>query len=112
MATISHLTGVSTSGAYLATVTATATQLTITPMPGSTKPVMTANTEPNTIVNPTLKRLLDKAGLEPPPAGKLLAISHVNTRLTEAKLTFEERCEAKAALVRLGMVELGKPVDV
>lgn len=112
MPTIDRMTGVSTGdNYYLATVRANADGVTVTPM-GGDKPVLKANAAPDTTVNPYLKRLLDKAGLAPPPTGQVLSISYVNKQLTEAKMTVDERCEAKAALIRMKMIEVGQPVNV
>ncbi|MFL5282904.1 MAG: hypothetical protein ACJ8AW_18405 [Rhodopila sp.] len=69
-------------------------------------------TAENVVVNPGLKRLLDKAGLQPPPPGQVLAIRHVNDQLAAANMTTDKRLDVKNALVRMRMVEIGKRVDV
>ena len=85
--------------------------MTVTPL-ADDKPVFRAASAENVVVNPALKKLLDKAGLSPPPPGHVLSIGHVNDRLRAAQLPLDERMEVKNGLVRMRLVEMGKPISV
>ena len=110
MTTIDRLTGIATTDSFYLGVVRAASDgsgVTVTPLnPG--QPAFSASTAENIPVNPGLKRLLDRAGLSPPPPGQVLSISHVNDKLAAAQMSMDDRLEIKNALVRMRLVEIGK----
>jgi hypothetical protein len=96
MPIIPHIVAVN-RGAYLATVTGSVDTITITPLGGDIPTLIATAAEP-TMVNPGLKRLLDKANISPPPTGQVISIAHLNDRLAAAKMTTDERLEVKSGL--------------
>jgi hypothetical protein len=101
MVKIPHMHGMDTSGQYLAAVSATLDTITVT-----------ANTQPNVSVHPTLLRLLRLADIQPPPVGQVLTMAHVNGKLSATNLTLDEKVCVKQQLANMRMLSEGNGVNI
>ncbi len=67
--------------------------------------------QPQTVEVPrALRRLLDRAGIVPPPAGKVLEFDAVNSKLDAAKFDTAERMQVKVALSERGLLTPGRRI--
>jgi hypothetical protein len=64
------------------------------------------------VVHRDLKRMLDRAGIVPPPPGQLLSVADVNQKLAAANVSTNDRIAVKQQLTGLRMLSEGVGIDI